>query len=189
MKRIQKIFISIGVIIFVLISAGIYVNHQLAKVVTSLSRPGILFTDVDAVMPSDDAAASNSGEDAINSSNSNKDTVNNGSAAGRTGNNNPASATPSSGNNDYIVNDVQSKIERPIEKTDLVKAGIIILKRLDSGEISYLYRVGSQDTCTKDDLRNVQKVLKTNLTDEDIATLKELGKKYGKELRILDEDI
>ena len=84
---------------------------------------------------------------------------------------------------------MQEKLDRPLEKKDLLKAGLIILRKLDKEEINYLYRVGTQDSCTREELRRVREILLGKLSPQEISTLKEIGAKYGKQLRILDPDV
>lgn len=169
----QKIFIAVGIIIIVLLSAGIYVNYQLDRVVSSLSKPGVLFTEADLGPLPDGGAGTSADGSATN---------------GDTGSGTSPGTTQGgvSAANNGIVTGVQKKINKPIEKTDLLTAGIIILKNFSTDEISFLYRVGSKDSFSSEEYQQVRNLLQSKLSDEDIATLKELGQKYGKELHILD---
>lgn len=91
--------------------------------------------------------------------------------------------------NKTIANDVQKKISRPIEKKDLVKAGVIILRKLNSEEINYLYKIGKKDNYSREEYLHARDILLNKLSSEDIDTLQELGMKYGKDLNILDPEL
>ncbi len=190
----MKIFISVGIILNILLCSGFYLYYRLDQVVTSLGQPGILFREaqlspnvdnefsadtIDDNMPGDDDRSSdtysgsityNAGEDY--SQPVQMDGYGPGSVESR----------PS---NDQIISDVQNKVGRPIEKKDLIRAGLIILRRLDMDEISFLYQAGKKDTHSPEEMQQARKILLDKLTSEDINILKELGSKYGKELDFL----
>jgi len=88
-----------------------------------------------------------------------------------------------------MAGEVQKKVDRPVEKEDLVRAGLIILRKLNTEEISYLYRVGRQDSCTREELIRSREILLNKLSEDDIRTLRTIGAKYGKPLRILDPNV
>ncbi|MGE5458878.1 MAG: hypothetical protein ACM3NJ_00350 [Methanobacterium sp.] len=187
MKTKQKIFVAVGLLIIIVVSAGIYINYQLDHLVASLSKPGILFTDVDYNPPTDEVGADAS-DNGTNTSGEPTD-VKNGTASVNTPSGNASSGTVQNNDQGDIVNGVQNKLNRPLEKKDVLKAGLIIIRRLNSSEISFLFRVGSKNSYTQEEFDQVRSILRTKLTNEDIAVLKELGRKYGKELRVLDENI
>lgn len=183
MQRKQLIFVTVGLLLIVAVSGGIYLYYQLDRVAKSLARPGIIYANIDAGAEMNDAVINGTAGD------SNDYTASGSSSYKTPSYSSSSTGTLHTGANGAIVNGVQQKVDRPIDNKDLIKAGLIVLQRLDSDEIAYLFRVGSQDKYTKEDLQQVQKVLKTKLTDEDIAVLKELGEKYGKKLQVLDEEI
>lgn len=86
-----------------------------------------------------------------------------------------------------MADDIAAVVGRPIDKEDMVKAGIIILKRLSNEEISYLYQVGRKGSMTANERAKAHAILSSKLTEDDVKTLKELGAKYGRELSILNE--
>jgi len=199
MSSKMKWFIAIGILINVLLAGGIYVNYQLDKVVLSLSRPGVLFSDPQPQGPGKDgpgeAAQRIDGDGYWNGS------WNDGVGAGPgDGSDKPGSdgtgtgkgVVPNTGNhlerpsNVQIADDVMTKVGRPIDKSDMLRAGVIILKRFNGEEISYLYNVGRKGSMTLDERVKVKKILSAKLSDDDVATLKALGKKYGRSLTVLD---
>lgn len=182
----KKAFIAVGILLNIVLCAGLYVNYKLDQVVSSLTHPGVLFTEAGSSSPEDDGLTdgsmgdndANNGPDASadGSGNRSDDSSSDGSTTGD-------GASPS---NVKIAGDVQKKIGKPIEKNDLLKAGLIIIRRLDSDEISFLYQVGRKDSYTQEELQQARKILTTKLSSEDRAVLKALGQKYGKELNVLD---
>lgn len=192
MRSKAKWFIGISTLLIVLFCAGIYANYRLNQVVSSLNRPGVLFSDTQP-------AAEGQGENAESQSNSDYWNGSWGDGTGGTDSqgNGDNSGTGNSGDsgsgdkvnppsNSQIADDVANRIGRPIEKTDMIKAGLIILKRMNGEEISYLYQVGKKGTMSSAERVQVRKILLNKLNSDDIATLKALGSKYGRDLSILD---
>lgn len=191
-KRKQVIFVTVGLVLIFVVSGGIYLNYQLDRVVKSLSRPGLLFVDTETTAGMDDTDITNPADGTSDGadSGSSSDIPGTSGTPGKIPGGSSASGTIDTGTQGVIVDGVESKVGRPIENKDLLRAGLIILKRLDRNEISYLFEVGSQDNYSKEDLQQIRKVLKSKLTDEDIAVLQALGSKYGKTLKVLgDEEI
>jgi len=100
-------------------------------------------------------------------------------------NNNTAPIAPS---NAQIAGSVQEQIAKPIEKGDLLEAGLIVISKLSPSEINFLFGF-SDNNYTKEELTEVRRVLLSKLNDKDINTLRNLGQKYGKKLEILDPNI
>lgn len=181
----KKIFIAVGIVLNILLCGGLYVNYQLDHVVTSLSQPGILFPEIEYDPLPDEAGLTDTSEETGESAENGH--VYNPASPGETLEGTASPEKVESASKGDIASGVQNKISRPIEKTDLLKAGVIILRRLNSEEISYLYHVGSQPSYTHEEYLQVHKILEAKLSDEDVVTLKELGKKYGKTLNVLDD--
>lgn len=191
----MKWFIALGILINILLVGGIYANYRLDQVVSSLNRPGLLFADTQtpgAGEGSDGVAQQIDKGDYWNGT-WNENGQGPGSSSGTTGGDGAGAnsgdgsgATVEKPSNQQIANDVMTQVGRPIEKTDMIKAGLIILKRLNSEEISYVYSVGRKGSMTADEKVKVKKILSAKLTDDDKETLKALGLKYGKNLTVLD---
>jgi hypothetical protein len=181
----MKWFVAIGILINVLLVGGIYVNYRLDQVVSSLNRPGLLFADSQTEGEGDEPGG-------VAQQIDNGDYWNGHWNDGRTpggdgaGSGDGSGATVEPPSNQQIANDVAAQIGRPIDKADMIKAGLIILRRLNSEEISYIYQVGRKGSMTADEKAAVKKILSAKLTDEDKVTLKALGLKYGKNLTVLD---
>jgi hypothetical protein len=199
LRRQEKIFVTIGILLTVIICGGLYINHQLDRLVTAISRPGLLF-----VYPEDETIfspdkmpgvpgteASLPDEQQPGSHRPGDDGDKSGSGVNiPTKNNAPEGSNSAGGHLEHeITAAVQQKLDRPLEKKDLLKAGLVILRKLSTEEISYLYRIGTQDSYTREELQRVREILLAKLSPQEIRTLKEIGAKYGKQLRILDPDV
>lgn len=191
MKFKQWLFVGIGIVLIGVISGVIYFNYQLDHLVAQLNRPGMVYNDYPPVGSGEDANSDATGLDA-----SGKDGVTEGSGEqGTPGQTGTAGDTPSSGvtsprpSNQDIAEGAISKANHPVEKKDLINAGMIILRRLSSDEISYLYEVGIKDHQSREELIKARKILLKKLTPEEIEVMQSLGLKYGKRLRFLDPDV
>lgn len=235
LERKEKIFIAIGIVLTLFACGGLYLNHQLDRLATALSRPGLLFEDTeenslsvsdpegapgtatvsenpapeggshrpkgDAGAGSESGAGTGSGGDSSGeggsssgkgSSSPNPDGTPPGTLPGSQAETASEGGTQGDGtshSNQEISDAVQEKVDQPLEKKDLLRAGLIILRKLDKEEIGYLYRTGTKDSYTREELQHVRKILLGKLTAQEIETLKEIGDKYGKKLRILDADV
>lgn len=186
MRRKYKVFIVIGVLVNVVLCLGLYVNYKLDNLVAGLNVPGVLFRDGASSLPGDISSESPDGnQGSVKPGEGGTASQGSPTAPGQV----PAGTAGTKPANTEIANSVLDKVNQPVEKTDLVKAGLVILKRLSSEEISYLYRVGNSKHQTHDELVRTREILLTKLSPEDIEVLQALGKKYGKDLRILDPGV
>jgi len=96
--------------------------------------------------------------------------------------------TPPVPSNTEIVGSVQQQVDKPIEKSDLLEAGLIVIRKLSPDEINFMFGF-SDNSYTTEELTEVRKVLLSKLNDKDIKTLRSLGQKYGKKLDILDPNV
>lgn len=182
MKFKQKVFIVISMLLILGVSGAIYVNYKLDNLVARLNQPGVMYRETET-------PGSNAGGDVVSGSESGKTGSNSqtgvpGAPDGESGSS--AGVSNSRPTNDDIVKGAASKANRPVEKGDLIKAGLIIIRRLDADEISYMYEVGMKEHQSAEDLAQVRKILKKKLTPEEIDEMQYLGEKYGRSLKFLD---
>jgi hypothetical protein len=178
MQKKARLFVTLGTVLILLVVTGIYLNYKMDQVVQSINRPGVLFSDTRSSTPpltTDDAE--------------NPDILTSEPSAQIDGNEPlPRKHSLGSANKvekDDIVSGVQQKVSRPIEKKDLVKAGLVIIRRLSWEEIEYMYDVGSKASISAADLKKVHKILNSRLSAEEIKMMQDLGRKYGKNLDFL----
>ncbi|MEN6327327.1 MAG: hypothetical protein ABFD18_14140 [Syntrophomonas sp.] len=182
MKSKPKLIILMGVFISLLVSTGIYMNYRLDHF---LNQSGMLLQNKDS-----GASAYSETELPAVPQEKRGFAKESGNFATKTGtlsetNNNPQ-LDANKPANETLVTHVQKKIGQPIEKKDLLTAGVILMRKLSAKDISYLSKVAMKDSYSQEDYRESQKILLKRLSPNDINTLKKLGKKYGSELKILN---
>ena len=184
-----KWFIAIGILLNVILCAGLYANYRLDQVVASLNRPGVLFSEAQSGGLGNGANGGSGSSDWNTSWGDGSGNQIDGSAAPGSGGSSSSDGEVSQSSNTQIANGAQQQINKPIEKIDLLKAGMVIMRKLSWEETQYLYQSGSKDTHSVDELKATRRILLEKLTPEDVQTLRELGAKYGKTLNILDPNV
>ena len=193
MQKKTRWFIALGIALILVVTAGVYINYRMDQVVKSINRPGVLFSDSStSTLPPDTGAEDSEaggkgpgivapgpvltdGPDGIDGSQPVPQKES------------PSSADKGKVEQDDIVKGVQERVSRPIEKKDLFKAGLIIIRRLSWSEIEYMYDVGTKGSMTTAELKEVHRILRDRLSSEEIKVMQDLGKKYGKNLEFLSE--
>lgn len=183
MKFKQKLFVVIGLFLILAVSGGIYVNCKLNQLVNSLNQTGNLYSDSNSSAASGDDSSTSGSAGSGRAGTSGGGNLSNG-INGSSGIGSGAVSRPSSSD---IARGALSKVNRPVEKEDLIKAGFIVLRRLDSDEISYLYAVGMEDNHSPAEINKVRKILQAKLTPEELEEMQFLGAKYGKNLDFLSQ--
>lgn len=182
MKSKRRLAIIAGVLIFIISGTGIYVNYQLNH---ALDQTGIFLQDKDsgAAGSSETKLAEVFGDESgfLNGSEKPAAKTKNSSAAS----DNNAQLDSSRSKNEIQVADIQKKVGKPIAKQDILKAGLILVRKLSPEELRYLKNVAMQNSYSREEYLQSQKILLNNLSKDDINTLKKLGKKYGSDLEIL----
>lgn len=179
----KKVFIGVGIAVNLLLFLVLFANYQLNNIVDSLNMPLSVYEDTTG-------SGAEAEDDKWNTDEVQKNALDweghqEDKAAGNIG----VIKNHQGKQENEIVRSVQSKLDRPVEKKDLIKAGVIILRKLDTDEIQYLYTVGKKGSPTREELIRSREILLNKLTSEDINTLRQLGGKYGKSLRILDSEV
>ncbi len=185
MKRKYKVFIAVGIVLNLVICLGLYVNYRLDHLVAGLNRPGVLYRDK-ASQPEEYA---NDSSLALPGSSAQ-------SPGTKTSTNTLKLPTPSPGSlapeqisppsKQDIANGVEQKLGRPVEKKDLIAAGMIVMHKLNWDEITFLYNAGSKSNPSPEELKQAREILKAKLSQEELATLKAMGGKYGQGLNFLN---
>lgn len=153
-----------------LICGGLYINHQLNILSAALANSELFLS----LMPEDDSLLP---EDILETP---------GLPETAPGGDGVTIDIPGAG---HDIGSVLDKPAQPPAKKDLIKAGLIILRKFNREEIDFLYQIAAQGSCTPEELQSVRKIILETLTPQEIDTLRELGAKYGKELRFLDSEV
>ncbi len=97
---------------------------------------------------------------------------------------------------DQIPSPVKEKAEsiakREIALEDYVKIATIMLKKLSMKEMSVLFGQASDDywvVTPVEDIKKAREMLFSKLSEEDLKTLREIGKKYGRSMEIIKPGI
>jgi len=101
------------------------------------------------------------------------------------------------GKNSFLIpKQIQSKAEAlagvKVDFKDMVKVADILAGKVSIGEIKFLYNTAKDNVflnCSAEELRKVRDILFTNLSHDDLECLRQIGEKYGKDMRIINPDI
>ncbi len=171
MQKKYKAFIAVGILLNVILCLGIWANYKLDRIVAGLNKPGVLFSD-NYVQPGESASSAQSGGTASpNTSGTNASS--------------PSGQTVQPSTQDIALG-VEQRLGRPVEKKDLLEAGMIIMRKLNWDEITFLYNTGSKSKPSPAEIQQARAILKNKLSSDDLATLKALGDKYGHGLNFLN---
>lgn len=203
MSSMKKFFLTIISLIMLLLTGGaLYINYWLDNLITEINTQPALVTTAENQEPTpQESPQPTQGKDApVNKVESAP--VNKGASAPVSNESKekdkkepeaqldtkaPSKAEPSS-SNQVIANSVQEQLDKPIEKSDLIEAGIIILSKLSQEEINFMFGF-SDKSYSNEDLKAARAILLSKLSEKEIRTLRALGQKYGKKLEILDASV
>ncbi len=181
MKRKSLILLMAGVFVLLLVSGGIVANYKANQL---LNLTGSLWEekgDENSAYSQSTASSVPQNENGSTRGNTISSQPEGQQAANQS---NPPIASNSAGK-DIKVSDIEKRIGKPIEKQDIVKAGLILITRFSTNDIRYLKDAAMQDSWDQEEYQQSQKILLSRLSEKDINTLKELGKKYGIQTKIL----
>jgi hypothetical protein len=172
----QTLFIIISTVIIVIGSLGLVLNNQLNKMANGFGIP-----DLDSYNLTSNSDSNGGSSQATPGSAYPPGTVNPDSEYSP-----PDSLNPLSPEQARIAAEIEARVNQPVNRKDLIKAGLILVGSLSREDLNYVYQVGRKPQPSKEEMIKVREILVTNLAPEDIATLQTMGEKYGKNLRILD---
>lgn len=168
MKRKTVWFIVIGVLINLLLVGGIVINSQLNRLASSW------------VLPADSSFSANPGDQ--DDAGDNHDTSSN-----TPGQRTKTSLHRNLVSEDELVDGVANRVGRPLEKKDIMRVGLILVRRLSWEEIDYFYEVGQKAHPSSEEIARVKTLLNGRLTDKEMQTLQDMGSKYGRDLTFLKQ--
>jgi len=95
-----------------------------------------------------------------------------------------------------ISEEVKAKAEalagRKVEIKDLVRVAEIFLKKMSLSEIKLLYDAAKDDVflnSSVEEINKVREIVFSKLSPQDLEVIRTIGRKYNKDLRIIDPDI
>lgn len=91
-----------------------------------------------------------------------------------------------------VENKAESIVGQDVAVDDFMTAGMIFMKKLTPTEISFLFGAANGrmlENNSVEELENIRKILLSKLTSQEVATIRSIGKKYGRTMYILDPSI
>ncbi len=86
----------------------------------------------------------------------------------------------------------ESIVGKDIAVSDYILAGTILLGKLSPSEIKYIFSVASDGMYMKapiEEIKRIQGIVFSKLSDDDLQVLMQIGRKYGRKMYILDKNI
>lgn len=94
------------------------------------------------------------------------------------------------------INEAESKAKSiaggDVDLRDFFTVGFIVLSKLNADEIKYLFSSAKEDYFLNTPVEEIEKtreILFSKLSEEDLETLRALGKKYGYSMRLLEREL
>ncbi|NLO22685.1 MAG: hypothetical protein GX119_11950 [Syntrophomonadaceae bacterium] len=184
MRNYKKLFIGVIVLVNILLAVGIYTNYQLNHR-GMLSHPEMVSTDHDGHQPT--------GENNTNSPSNLNNSQNiaetegqqtwwtallnrfNHSEAGE-----PSAADKPS--NEDVIKLAEKQLGQSVDKGDVAKVGAILIKRLNSEELSFIYKMTQESKPSSADIKKAKQILQNKLTSEELQLVHDVALKYGKKI-------
>jgi len=83
-------------------------------------------------------------------------------------------------------------VSKPVSSDDFMTAASAVLGKLSVTDMMYIFNSARDDfwvVTPIEEIKNIRNILFSKLTDEDLRTLQQLGKKYGRSMSIIDKNI
>lgn len=183
----KMVFITIGILLNVLLCLGLYANYKLDYLVAGLNKPGVLYRDKysESGEYANDPSLTIPGASGLSpSGKAQTNTPGTPAYSPNQDSSRPSQISPPSKQD--LATGVEQKLGRTVEKQDLIDAGIIVLRRLNWDEITFLYNVGSKAQQNPEELQQAREILRGKLSADELDALRAFGGKYGQSLRFLD---
>lgn len=204
MKRSKKVFIIAACLFLAVVVGGsMYVYNQIEHILTAKSLPQLLQNSSQDKLSTFSAPkapennlnipspgiineqqanteVSNAGENVVNAQPNTQQTK-----PARSSNSNPAE-NPALSNK--VISTLEKEAGRPVDTSDILKAGYILMSKLNNDEINFLMGF-SDKKYTVEELKELRKLLLSKLSEQDIETLRALADKYDRNLYILDPNV
>lgn len=185
MRNYKKMFIGLIVLVNILLAIGIYTNYQLNHR-GMRSNPEMVSTDNGEHQPAGEdspSSDSNPGSNDMESSESKSKQPwwsNLLSRLTHSDADNPAKDNPS---NQDMLKLAEKQLGQPVDKSDVAKVAAILIKRLDSEELSFIYEQMTQEgKPSSANIKKAKQILQNKLTSEELELVQDVALKYGKKI-------
>jgi dTDP-4-dehydrorhamnose reductase len=86
-------------------------------------------------------------------------------------------------NPEDMVKLAEKQLGRPVDKADVAQVAAILLKRLDSEELSFIYQqMTKEGKPSSAEIKKAKQILQNKLTPEELELVQEVALKYGKKI-------
>lgn len=95
-------------------------------------------------------------------------------------------------NADKVEKKAESIVGTDVAIDDYLVAGVILMSKLSWDEIKFVYSMASDGMYMQapvDEIKKIQKIVFSKLSEKDIMVLSQIGRKYGKKMYIIDKNI
>jgi hypothetical protein len=187
MRNYKKMFIGLIVLVNLILAVGIYTHYQLNNR-EMLSNPEMLSSNQGDQSPtSEDDSLSTDSSSPGNYQDESQEQTNKSwwkSLLNRLTHSqvdNPPQGKTS--NPDDMVKLAEKQLGRPVDKADVAQVAAILLKRLDSEELSFIYQqMTKEGKPSSAEIKKAKQILQNKLTPEELELVQEVALKYGKKI-------
>jgi hypothetical protein len=187
MRNYKKMFIGLIVLVNLILAVGIYTHYQLNNR-EMLSNPEMLSSNQGDQSPtSEDDSLSTDSSSPGNYQDESQEQTNKSwwkSLLNRLTHSqvdNPPQGKTS--NPEDMVKLAEKQLGRPVDKADVAQVAAILLKRLDSEELSFIYQqMTKEGKPSSAEIKKAKQILQNKLTPEELELVQEVALKYGKKI-------
>jgi hypothetical protein len=187
MRNYKKMFIGLIVLVNLILAVGIYTHYQLNNR-EMLSNPEMLSSNQGDQSPtSEDDSLSTDSSSPGNYQDESQEQTNKSwwkSLLNRLTHSqvdNPPQGKTS--NPEDMVKLAEKQLGRPVDKDDVAQVAAILLKRLDSEELSFIYQqMTKEGKPSSAEIKKAKQILQNKLTPEELELVQEVALKYGKKI-------
>lgn len=191
MRNYKKIFIGVIVLFNVILGIGLYANYQLNNRDLLSNLPEMVSTDNGTdQQPGEDGPNSNPDPDLNDSTAEHEGERNqpwwNALLSRFTGSKAGSQAAEEKPSDQEILKLAEKQLGQPVDKSDVVKVAAILVKRLESEELSFIYQMTKETKHSSQDIKKAKQILQNRLTPEELRLVQDVGLKYGKKLSFIN---
>jgi hypothetical protein len=187
MRNYKKMFIGLIVLVNLILAVGIYTHYQLNNR-EMLSNPEMLSSNQGDQSPtSEDDSLSTDSSSPGNYQDESQEQTNKSwwkSLLNRLTHSqvdNPPQGKTSKPED--MVKLAEKQLGRPVDKADVAQVAAILLKRLDSEELSFIYQqMTKEGKPSSAEIKKAKQILQNKLTPEELELVQEVALKYGKKI-------
>ncbi|MGI6413062.1 MAG: hypothetical protein ACOXZ5_05350 [Syntrophomonadaceae bacterium] len=185
-KKNKKVFMGLAILVNVLLCLGLYINYQINNRSALISTPEPVTNNHITNSGNSEKINAGSGD------NTEPDNLNDSPEALEskpwwssfvTEVSEPDAKGGSEPTPEEITEIAETQLGKPVKKSDIVKVGAILVRKLSQEELTFCYNVAKNSDPSPTDIKKVKEILKDRLTSEELKLVQETGMKYGKKMK------